>query len=118
MIPLFALLYNRGQTNAKGYSILKIFPYFVLGFAGMIVLRNVGDEVFLINNNSWNETVNLIKASSKIFLTMAMAAIGLSTNLKDIRSMGYRPFIVGFVSMLTVGIVSILTIEMYIKFFI
>jgi len=49
---------------------------------------------------------------------MAMAAIGLSTNLKDIRNMGYKPFIVGFTSMLTVGIVSILTIETYIKVFI
>ena len=117
MIPLFAFLYNRGQTKEKGYSILSIFPYFVLGFVGMIILRNVGDEVFSTNNN-WIDLINLIKSSSKIFLTMAMAAIGLSTNLKDIRNMGYKPFVVGFTSMLTVGIVSILTIEIYVKFFI
>ena len=117
MIPLFAFLYNRGQTKERGYSILSIFPYFVLGFVGMIILRNVGDEV-LSNNNNWINFINIFKASSKIFLTMAMAAIGLSTNLKDIRNMGYKPFIVGFTSMLTVGIVSILTIEIYVKFFI
>ena len=62
--------------------------------------------------------INLVKASSKIFLTMAMAAIGLSTNLKDMKNMGYKPFVVGFVAMLTVGIISIITIEMYINFFI
>ncbi|MDC2997194.1 putative sulfate exporter family transporter [Candidatus Pelagibacter sp.] len=117
MIPLFAFLYNRGRTKERGYSILSIFPYFVLGFVGMIILRNVGDEVFSTNNN-WIDLINSIKSSSKIFLTMAMAAIGLSTNLKDIRNMGYKPFIVGFTSMLTVGIVSILTIEIYVKFFI
>ena len=117
MIPLFAFLYNRGQAKEKGYSILSIFPYFVLGFVGMIVLRNIGDEVLLTNNN-WVDFINSIKAGSKVFLTMAMAAIGLSTNLKDIRNMGYKPFIVGFTSMLTVGIVSILTIEIYVKFFI
>ena len=83
----------------------------------MIILRNIGDEVFSTNNN-WIDLINSIKSSSKIFLTMAMAAIGLSTNLKDIRNMGYKPFIVGFTSMLTVGIVSILTIEIYVKFFI
>ncbi len=83
----------------------------------MIILRNLGDEVFSDNNN-WIDLINSIKSSSKIFLTMAMAAIGLSTNLKDIRNMGYKPFIVGFTSMLTVGIVSILTIEIYVKFFI
>ena len=94
MIPLFAFLYNRGQVKEKGYSILSIFPYFILGFVGMIILRNVGDEIFSTNNN-WIEIIDFIKASSKIFLTMAMAAIGLSTNLKDIRNMGYKPFVVG-----------------------
>ena len=119
MIPLFALLYNRGLTKEKNYSIPSIFPYFVLGFVGMIILRNIGDQVFAINNNDiWIQTINFIKASSKVFLTMAMAAIGLSTDLKEIKSMGYKPFIVGFVAMLTVGIVSILTIEIYLKIFI
>ena len=117
MIPLFALLYNRGQTKKKNYSILKIFPYFVVGFVGMIILRNVGDEIYGSNSN-WIESINNIKLFSKIFLTMAMAAIGLSTNLKDIKNMGYKPFVVGFIAMLTVGIVCIVTIESYLKFFI
>ena len=119
MIPLFAFLYNRGQKREKKYSIVNIFPYFVLGFVGMIVLRNIGDEIFEVYNNvHWVQTINFIKIFSKIFLTMAMAAIGLSTNLKDISSMGYKPFIVGFIAMLTVGVVSILTIEIYLKLFI
>ena len=119
MIPLFALLYNRGQRKEKNYSILNIFPYFVLGFVGMIILRNIGDQVFEVyNNDYWKEVINFIKISSKIFLGMAMAAIGLSTNLKDISVMGYKPFIVGFIAMLTVGIVCILTIEIYLKLFI
>ena len=119
MIPLFAFLYNRGKTKEKNYSILSIFPYFVLGFVGMIILRNIGDHFFVSNiDYNWNETINAIKFLSKIFLTMAMAAIGLSTNLKDIKNMGYKPFIVGFIAMLTVGIVCIITIETYLKFFI
>ena len=119
MIPLFAFLYNRGKTKEKNYYIINIFPYFVLGFVGMIVLRNVGDQLFISNlNDNWEETINAIKFFSKIFLTMAMAAIGLSTNLKDIKSMGYKPFIVGFIAMLTVGIVCIITIETYLNFFI
>tara|TARA_Y100000992_G_scaffold53769_1_gene32152 strand:- start:703 stop:1776 length:1074 start_codon:yes stop_codon:yes gene_type:complete len=119
MIPLFAFLYNRGLTKEKKYSILNIFPYFVLGFAGMIIFRNIGDQMFFSNNNFiWNQIIDFIKTSSKIFLTMAMAAIGLSTNLKDIRKMGYKPFVVGFVAMSTVGIVCILTIEIYLKLFI
>ena len=108
MIPLFAFLYNRNNVIKKNYSILSIFPYFVLGFVGMIILRNVGDQ-FLLNsyNELWQGTIQSIKSSSKI---------GLSTNLKDLKSMGYKPFIVGFVGMTTVGLVSILTIEFYINF--
>ena len=119
MIPLFAFLYNRGKIKEVDYSIINIFPYFVLGFVGMIIFRNIGDQVFVINSNdNWIETINFIKSSSKVFLTMAMAAIGLSTNLKDIRNMGYKPFLVGFVAMLTVGIVCIISIEIYLKTFI
>jgi uncharacterized integral membrane protein (TIGR00698 family) len=117
MIPLFAFLYNRNNSSKQNYSLLKIFPYFVLGFVGMIVFRNIGDQL-LISSNNWIETINVIKSSSKIFLTMAMAAIGLSTNLKDIKNMGYKPFVVGFIGMATVGLVCIFTIEIYTKFFI
>ena len=117
MIPLFALLYNRGETKKKNYSILSIFPYFVLGFVAMIFFRNIGDQVFLDSYNEvWINIVIYIKSLSKIFLTMAMAAIGLSTDLRDLRNMGYKPFVVGFIGMITVGMVSIITIELYRNF--
>tara|TARA_E500000331_G_scaffold45629_1_gene38299 strand:+ start:224 stop:1297 length:1074 start_codon:yes stop_codon:yes gene_type:complete len=119
MIPLFAYLYNRGQNKEKNYSILSIFPYFVLGFVAMIILRNIGDQIFLNTSDEiWQTTILSIKFSSKVFLTMAMAAIGLSTNLRDLKRMGYKPFVVGFIGMATVGLVSILTIELYINFLI
>ena len=78
--------------------------------------QNLGDLIYS-NNYNWLFTIEGIKLSSKIFLTMAMAAIGLSTNLKEIKNMGYKPFVVGFIGMATVGLVSITTIELYLKFF-
>ena len=118
MIPLFAYLYNRGQVKVNKYSIINIFPYFVLGFVAMIFIRNIGDQIFINTPNEiWLNTVENIKSFSKIFLTMAMAAIGLSTNLRDVTKMGFKPFIVGFIAMATVGIISIGTMEIYINFF-
>jgi len=119
MIPLFAFLYNRGKTKAKNYSLIDIFPYFVLGFIGMIIFRNIGDQIFLTESAQqfWQSSISNIKDSAKIFLSMAMAAVGLSTNLKDLRQMGYRPFIVGFIAMITVGFVSIITMHTFTKFF-
>ena len=118
MIPLFAFLYNRGQTKEKKYSIIKIFPYFVFGFVLMIIFRNLGDQIFTISETGiWSSTVENIKSLSRISLTMAMAAIGLSTNLKDIKKMGYKPLVVGFIAMATVGIVCISAIEVYVRYF-
>jgi len=119
MIPLFAFLYNRNKTNAKNYSLLNIFPYFVLGFIALIIFRNAGDQIFLTENskNIWEDVILNIKNSAKIFLSMAMAAVGLSTNLKDLKSMGYKPFIVGFVAMITVGLVSIIAMQSFTKLF-
>ena len=85
----------------------------------MIIIRNVGDQMFVSNNSElWLGTVDGIKSLSKIFLTMAMAAIGMSTNLRDIKNMGYKPFVVGFIAMVAVGVFCILTIEGYLRFFV
>jgi uncharacterized integral membrane protein (TIGR00698 family) len=119
MIPLFAYLYNRNETKTKNYSMLHIFPYFVLGFIGMIIFRNIGDQLFLTEGSQiiWQNSVTTIKDSAKIFLSMAMAAVGLSTNLKDLKSMGYKPFVVGFIAMVTVGLVSIIAMKVFAELF-
>ncbi|MDC1095773.1 putative sulfate exporter family transporter [Pelagibacteraceae bacterium] len=118
MIPLFGYLYNRGNTEGKTVSVLSIFPYFVLGFIGMIFFRNIGDQVVQLqnyDNESWNMFISFTKDLAKVCLTMAMAAVGMSTNLSELREMGYKPFVVGLIAALTVGIVSILTIESFKK---
>jgi|TARA_B110000971_G_scaffold92534_1_gene95203 uncharacterized integral membrane protein (TIGR00698 family) len=117
MIPLFAFLHNRGEGKGKSYSILNIFPYFVIGFIGMIVFRNVGDQVFTIENNNyetWKMLISYIKSLTAVLLTMAMAAVGISINLKELKSMGYKPFVVGLIAALTVGLVSIIALELFI----
>ena len=98
---------------------MNIFPYFVLGFIGMIILRNIGDQIFIINEHNnyeiWKNFINVIKDLATVFLTMAMAAVGISINLNELKSMGYKPFIVGFISAITVGLVSIITMHFFEK---
>ena len=120
MIPLFGFLYNRGKVKDKNYSILSIFPYFVLGFIGMIILRNIGDQIFLVDTNNyeiWKNFIEYIKSLATVFLTMSMAAVGISINLSELKSMGYKPFVVGFIAALTVGIVSIISMQTFLKAF-
>ena len=64
LIPLFAFLYNRGEFKEQKYSILSIFPYFVIGFIGMIVLRNLGDQFFSVETDNfyvWSKFIEYIK---------------------------------------------------------
>ena len=121
MIPLFGFLYNRGKIKDKNYSILNIFPYFVLGFIGMIIVRNIGDQFFTIddvNYEYWKNFIGYIKGLATLFLTMAMAAVGISINISELKSMGYKPFVVGFIAAVTVGLVSIISMETFLKTFI
>ena len=121
MIPLFGFLYNRGKVKDKNYSILSIFPYFVLGFIGMILIRNLGDQFFTLDSSNyeiWNTFIGYIKSLATVFLTMAMAAVGISINLSELKSMGYKPFVVGLIAAITVGIVSIISLETYLNIFI
>ena len=120
MIPLFAFLYNRGGAKNKNYSILSIFPYFVIGFIGMIIVRNIGDQIFTeenVNFETWETFIGYLKSLATVFLTMAMAAVGISINLNELKSMGYKPFVVGLIAAITVGIVSIVCMETFLKVF-
>ncbi len=114
LIPLFALLYNRGEFKEQKYSILRIFPYFVIGFISMIIIRNLGDQLFSVESDSfyaWSKFIEYLKILATVFLTMAMAAVGISINLSELKSMGYKPFIVGLIAAVTVGIISLIYIE-------
>ena len=121
MVPLFGFLYNRGKIKNKSYSIFSIFPYFVLGFIGMIIIRNIGDQFFTIENNNyeiWQNFIDYIKVLATVFLTMSMAAVGISINISELRSMGYKPFVVGLIAAITVGIVSIISMKTFLSAFI
>ena len=119
LIPLFAFLYNRGELKGQSYSILNIFPYFVLGFIGMIIVRNLGDQFFPLGDNNheiWTNVIRYLKILATVFLTMAMAAVGISINLSELKSMGYKPFVIGLIAAVTVGIISLIYIETLNKF--
>ena len=49
---------------------------------------------------------------------MAMAAVGISINLGELKSMGYKPFVVGLIAAVTVGIISLIYIETLKNFFV
>lgn len=67
----------------------KIFPHFVVLFLIVVALRRTG----LIPNS----LVPALANSSKFCMVMALAAIGLKTSFGDIKDIGFKPMILGFI---------------------
>ena len=75
----------------------------------MIIVRNLGDQFFHSGNHNheiWINLISYLKALATVFLTMAMAAVGISINLGELKSMGYKPFVVGLIAAVTVPTIS------------
>jgi uncharacterized integral membrane protein (TIGR00698 family) len=113
VIPLMALLYHRGgdRPTGKRPPFAQMVPLFVFGFVAMALLRSVGDlgaEPFggALARESWDRTIDSVSAVSAWCLTIAMASVGLGTNLKRLRSLGLKPSVVGLAAALIVGAVS------------
>jgi uncharacterized membrane protein YadS len=86
-------------------------PMFVFGFVAMALVRTVGDlgaAPFggLLSVESWHGATSAIATVSAWCLAVAMAAVGLGTNLKRLRTLGLRPLGVGLAAAVTVGVVS------------
>jgi uncharacterized integral membrane protein (TIGR00698 family) len=80
--------------------LVKIFPWFVAWFVGAVVLNSSG-----VISHSTSHTFSDI---AQVFIAIALAAIGLSTRLRDIRRAGMRPLALGAILWVTVTLASLL----------
>lgn len=112
VIPLMSILYHR--ISAEAGSAPKwwtMIPLFVVGFAIMSLIRTVGDQGDLafrfLQPEQWKLIVDYTKQLAEICLAVAMAAVGLGTSIKGLKSIGLKPLAVGLFSALLVGGVSL-----------
>jgi uncharacterized integral membrane protein (TIGR00698 family) len=125
VIPFMAYYYARkvqeqGEYSAKQTNPLKLLPLFVLGFLGMAVIRSIGDAMINAGGNAfglwdaetWHDIYTLIKTWAGYLLVIALAGVGLSTNFRSFKGLGVKPFLVGLVAALVVGVVSFFAISL------
>jgi len=86
------------KTSEEKIEIKNIFPYFILLFLMMVVLKSTGIISADLSSN--------IAAISKFMMVMALGAIGLTTNFKEISDSGIKPLFHGFIISSLVVIVS------------
>ncbi len=115
VIPLMALLYRRSDLPSGAASsrppLLQLVPLFVFGFLSLAIVRTVGDlgaAPFggLLSAEQWSTWIESASTVSNWCLAVAMASVGLGTNLRRLRTLGLKPLGVGLVAALSVGVVS------------
>ena len=105
IIPItlvLALLRTRreGKQGGAQVDIKKIFPWFVLLF----LLASIITTVLPIPAG----VVSFLKDASKFFIVMAMAAIGLNTDIVKLVKTGGKPIFMGFCCWVAIAGVSLL----------
>jgi uncharacterized integral membrane protein (TIGR00698 family) len=117
VIPFMAYYYarkTREGVSKKETNIIKLLPMFILGFLMMAVLRSIGDAGINANGSAfnlwsagaWEGVIGTIKFWAEIALVVALAGVGLNTNVRSMRKLGIKPFLVGLGASLAVGVIS------------
>ncbi len=117
IIPItLALAFVRTQkakksgSKASKVNFKKIFPWFILFFVAASLITTL---VSLLPSNGFTDFYNdaFVKAAkwlAKFFIAMAMAAIGLNTNIVDLIKRGGKPIALGFTCWAAITGVSLL----------
>lgn len=88
------------SSSAGNVKFSKIFPWFVLFF----ILAAVISTVFKLQSS----VTSVFTTGGKFFITMAMAAIGLNTNIVKLIKTGGKPILLGFICWVSIAGVSLL----------
>lgn len=119
IIPLVSYLFFK-ESKKNDQSIVipkwyKFIPLFVIGFLLLSLVRTIGDMTVneysaafgFVSPSSWEGFYAFWSSiGSKYLLGIAMAGVGLSTDLKMFKGLGMKPFYIGFIAAISVGIVS------------
>lgn len=128
VIPLVSYLFfknsneeHQGSQNnlPKWY---KLIPLFVIGFLFLALIRTIGDMTLtqsgsafgFLNESTWESIYNNGSSFGTTYmLGMAMAGVGLSTNFNMFKGLGVKPFYIGLIAALSVGVVSLTLISLF-----
>lgn len=100
---------NNSSSEKVKVSIKSIFPWFIIFFLLMVLVRSLCDA-FLVGQYFTTEMIQNMSKSisniSKFLMVMALGAIGLLTDFKKVMKSGFKPMLHGFIISALVVVVA------------
>lgn len=97
---ILAIITSKKRADNGSFHIAKIFPYFILWFVVASIINSIGVLP--------TELSKLLGNLGKFCIILAMSAIGLNTNLKQLIQNGVRPILLGLACWIAVAVVSLI----------
>ncbi|WP_318614611.1 YeiH family protein [Sporosarcina sp. YIM B06819] len=129
VIPIISFLFfkNAGVENETGGERripkwYKLIPLFVVGFLLLAFARTIGDmnvansglAFGFLNSVEWENFYRYGSSFGTTYmLGLAMAGVGLSTDFSTFKGLGVKPFYIGLIAAVSVGIVSLTLIGLF-----
>jgi len=92
--------YRKKRESGFGFSFVKVFPWFTILFTVAALINTFAGLPAQVSS--------VLTESGKFLIVMAMAAIGLNTNIKRLISNGGRPILLGGSCWIVVAAVSLI----------
>lgn len=105
VITLGLLATRRARaTGAESGSAKVPMPWFAFGFVAMMILNSLIDVP--------HAAMSVIIPVTTFLLTMALAAMGLETNIRKLRAKGLRPLLLGAAAFLFIACFSLVLVKL------
>ena len=78
---------DTGMADSPRHIVRRVVPMFIAWFLLAVVLNSAG-----LVPGSWH---GFLSGLAEVMITLALGAIGLSTNVKDIKQTGFKPLALG-----------------------
>lgn len=94
---------QKDKNTSSSFSLKKSFPIFIIYFVMASIITTIAQNAGISAN-----FFSPIKEFSKFFIVMAMAAIGLNSNVIKLIKSGRKPIFLGFICWIGITFVSLI----------
>lgn len=127
VIPLVSYFFfkqaeGQGPEKQELPKWYKLIPLFVIGFLLLSLIRTMGDMTVvnsgaafgMFSRDAWQSFYESWSSfGSTYLLGIAMAGVGLSTDFSMFKGLGIKPFYIGLIAAVSVGIVSLILVSLF-----